>query len=114
MQDDLQNEPVPDGWEEVARACADLRAFRGKRSCAACGKDVGASGPQWWGWERCFIEGHPRPGEAYREKLHIVAGIAPWRWRTRAEQQEINDLRDSTKAKQERAASTSHDEGGAS
>lgn len=114
MKTDVTNEPVPEGREEVARACAELRAFRNGGSFATFGAKVGASGPQWWAWERCFLKGYPRPGETFREKLYIVTGIAPWRWRTREEQQEINDLRATATAEQERAASASPDEGGAS
>lgn len=113
MKTDVTNEPVPEGREEVARACADLRAFRNGGSFATFGAKVGASGPQWWAWERCFLKKYPRPGETFREKLYIVTGIAPWRWRTREEQQEINDLRDSAKVKQETAETAVETKGAA-
>lgn len=114
MSDDPAPATVPEGFEEIAKAAAELRAFRGAGGCEEAAKSVGVSGVQWWHWERSYLPGHPRPGDVYREKLHIVLGIAPWRWRTRKEQQEINDLRDRTEAKQERAAAAGSDEGGAS
>lgn len=91
--------PVPDGMEEIAKAAAELRAWRGAKGCAIVAKQIGAQGPQWWGWERCYQSGFARPGETYREKIYILTGIAPWRWRTRDEQREINDLRAAEAAK---------------
>lgn len=106
MKDDFTNRPVRDGYEEVARATAEMRAFRGDDTYAAAAAKIGASGPQWWGWERCAHEERPRPAAAYRDKLHVVAGIAPWKWRTREEQEEINNLRAGVDADREKADSS--------
>lgn len=98
MSDESTPPSIPDGMEEIAKAAAELRAYRGDDGCEKAAKCVGASGVQWWHWEQSYLPGHPRPGDTYREKLHIVLGIAPWRWRTREEQRQINDLRDRTEA----------------
>lgn len=88
------NDPPPlrPGWESVAEACADLKAWRGERSLNEAAAIVGAKGPQWFEWENCYNPRYARPGGDYREKLEIVAGIDRARWRTRDEQSSFDEV----------------------
>jgi hypothetical protein len=87
--------PVPLGWEAIAGASADLRAWRAanKLTLNDAASRVGAAAPQWREWEMCLRSGMSRPGGDYREKLELLTGIERHRWRTRDEQASIEALR---------------------
>lgn len=92
MEDHTQPAPVRAGWEGVAEAAAELRAWRGDRSLGEVAALVGAKGPQWFEWERCHEQGYARPGGDYRDKLEVVTGIDRARWRTADEQSSLDEV----------------------
>lgn len=92
MEDHTEPVPVRAGWEGVAEAAAELRAWRGERSLGEVAALVGAKGPQWFEWERCHEQGYARPGGDYRDKLELVTGIDRARWRTADEQASVAEV----------------------
>lgn len=92
MDEQTDSPPIRPGWESVAEAAAELKAWRGDRSLNEAAALVGAKGPQWFEWENCHDPRYARPGGDYREKIELATGIGRARWRTRDEQSSFDEV----------------------